>query len=182
MGETQGPLIFPTLVELNNKPPKRSPPHSDVTCRRLQGCHPSSCHILPVQGAMEPCAKAQLKPSSSGDFCLLTICWWDLAECGWDLAEYGWDLAECGWDLAEWLERLTANAVVATVLGSIPASSDTVESEGRQMKQCWISYIKRKIQKNPPSNYLLISLIISSVSSCMMPAPKSLFLSFHLSL
>jgi hypothetical protein len=47
------------------------------------------------------------------------------------------------WDLAEWLERLTANAVVATVLGSIPASSDTVESEGRQMKQCWISYIKK---------------------------------------
>jgi hypothetical protein len=32
--------------------------------------------------------------------------------------------------------RLTANAVIATVLGSIPASSDTVESEGRQMKQC----------------------------------------------
>jgi len=27
------------------------------------------------------------------------------------------------------------NAKVATVLGSIPASSDTVESEGRQMKQ-----------------------------------------------
>jgi hypothetical protein len=41
----------------------------------------------------------------------------------------------CGTDLAEWLERLTANAGVATVLGSIPASSDTVESEGRQMKQ-----------------------------------------------
>ncbi len=38
--------------------------------------------------------------------------------------------------VAEWLERLTVNAVVATVLGSIPASSDTVESEGRQMKQC----------------------------------------------
>ncbi len=33
-------------------------------------------------------------------------------------------------------QRLTANAEVATVLGSIPASSDTVESEGRQMKQC----------------------------------------------
>jgi hypothetical protein len=36
--------------------------------------------------------------------------------------------------LAEWLERLTANAVT-TVLDSIPASSDTVKSEGRQMKQ-----------------------------------------------
>ncbi len=29
-----------------------------------------------------------------------------------------------------WLERQTVNAKVATVLGSIPASSDTVESEG----------------------------------------------------
>ncbi len=48
---------------------------------------------------------------------------------------------------AEWLERLTANAVVATVLGSIPASSDTVGSEGRQMKQWWILYMKKK--KNP---------------------------------
>jgi hypothetical protein len=39
-------------------------------------------------------------------------------------------------DLVECLERLTANAVVASVLGSIPASSDTVESEERRMKQC----------------------------------------------
>jgi hypothetical protein len=49
-----------------------------------------------------------------------------------------------GWDLAEWLERLTANAVVATVLSSISASSDIGKSEGRQMKQCGISYIKKK--------------------------------------
>ncbi len=42
------------------------------------------------------------------------------------------------------------NAVVATVLGSIQASSGTVKSGGRQMKQCWISYIKKeKIHKNP---------------------------------
>jgi hypothetical protein len=34
------------------------------------------------------------------------------------------------------IERLAANAKVATVLGAIPASSDAVESEGRQMKQC----------------------------------------------
>jgi hypothetical protein len=40
--------------------------------------------------------------------------------------------------LAELLERLTVNTAVAIVLGSIPASSDTVESEGRQMKQCGI--------------------------------------------
>jgi hypothetical protein len=35
---------------------------------------------------------------------------------------------------AEWLERLTSNAKVATVLSSNPASSDTVESEWRQKK------------------------------------------------
>jgi hypothetical protein len=29
-----------------------------------------------------------------------------------------------------------ANAEIATVLGSIPASFDTVESESRQMNQC----------------------------------------------
>ncbi len=58
----------------------------------------------------------------------------DLAECGWDLADRGWDLAECVWDLAEWLERLAVNAKAATVLGFFPASSNTVESEGRQMK------------------------------------------------
>jgi hypothetical protein len=51
-----------------------------------------------------------------------------------------------GWYLAEWLERLTANALVATVLGSIPASSDTVESEGRQMKQWWILAIGLYLQ------------------------------------
>jgi hypothetical protein len=55
-----------------------------------------------------------------------------------------------GWDLAQWLERLTANAEVATVLGSIPASSDTVESEGRQMKQCWIQYIEKINPKKSP--------------------------------
>jgi len=50
-----------------------------------------------------------------------------------------------GWDLAEWSDRLTANAEVATVPGSIPASTDTMESEGRQMKQSWIQYIWKKI-------------------------------------
>ena len=35
-----------------------------------------------------------------------------------------------GRDKVERLERPTANAKVAKVLGSIPASSDTVESEG----------------------------------------------------
>jgi hypothetical protein len=45
------------------------------------------------------------------------------------------DLAEWGRDLAEWLERLTANAEVATVLNYIPASPDTVECEWLQIKQ-----------------------------------------------
>ncbi len=38
--------------------------------------------------------------------------------------------------VAKWLERLTANAKVATVLGSCRAFSDTVESEGQRMKRC----------------------------------------------
>jgi hypothetical protein len=38
----------------------------------------------------------------------------------------------------------------ATVLGSIQASSDTVESEGRQMKQCGITYIKIRNKINSP--------------------------------
>jgi hypothetical protein len=38
--------------------------------------------------------------------------------------------------VVEWLDLLTANAKVATVLGLIPASSDRVADEGRQMKQC----------------------------------------------
>ncbi len=42
------------------------------------------------------------------------------------------------------VQSMTANAKVAKVLGSIPASSDTVESEGRQMKQCWKQYTKRQ--------------------------------------
>ncbi len=43
--------------------------------------------------------------------------------------------------------RSRVNAKVTTVLGSIPASSDTGESEGRQMKQCWITYFNKN--KNP---------------------------------
>ncbi len=39
-------------------------------------------------------------------------------------------------DIAVWLGRLTANAKIATVLDSIPASSDKAEPEGRQMNQC----------------------------------------------
>ncbi len=72
-------------------------------------------------------------------------CVWDLAECvDEDLAEcVDENSPSCGWDLAEWLERLTANAEVSTVLGSILAPSDTVEYESRQMKQCWKSTLKK---------------------------------------
>jgi hypothetical protein len=45
------------------------------------------------------------------------------------------------------VERLTAYAVVATVLGSIPASSDIAESEVRLKKQYLKSFIKRKRKK-----------------------------------
>ncbi len=38
--------------------------------------------------------------------------------------------------VASWLERLAVNAKVATVLGSVTASSDTMDLRGRQMKQC----------------------------------------------
>ncbi len=41
------------------------------------------------------------------------------------------------------LNKYAANVKVATVLGSIPESSDTVESEGQQMKQCGMKYIKK---------------------------------------
>ncbi len=64
----------------------------------------------------------------------------------------GCELDYCEWDLAEKWKRtnrvvrasvLTANAEVATILGSIPASSDTVKSEGWQIKQqCLIHYIE----------------------------------------
>jgi len=48
----------------------------------------------------------------------------------------------CGWYLAKWLEHLTANAKVATILDSISASSHTVESQRQQMKQCCINWWK----------------------------------------
>jgi hypothetical protein len=41
---------------------------------------------------------------------------------------------ESEWDLAEWLVDLTANTYIATGRDLIPASSDTVKSEWRQME------------------------------------------------
>jgi len=66
-----------------------------------------------------------------------------------------------------WLEHLTANAEVATVLGSIPASSDTVESEGRQIKQCWIQYIK---DKKSPCKCFQTLIIMTSCFLHVYPA------------
>ncbi len=42
----------------------------------------------------------------------------------------------------KWSERLAADANNPAFLGSIPASSETVENEGRQMKYYWKKYIK----------------------------------------
>ncbi len=37
---------------------------------------------------------------------------------------------------------------------------DTVESERRQTKQCWIPYIKWRIKKNPPSKNVLNQILV----------------------
>jgi hypothetical protein len=63
-------------------------------------------------------------------------------------------------DLAEWLELLTANVNVATVLGSIPAASDFAESEGRQMKQYQTLYMKSDL---PGSLYQFLKLLSGTV-------------------
>ncbi len=57
----------------------------------------------------------------------------------------------CLWRLKERLERLTGSSKVTTVLGSIPASSDPVESDCRQMKRCLKSTLKN------PQKFSLIS-------------------------
>ncbi len=81
-------------------------------------------------------------------------------ECEWDLSQWGWDLAHC-------LERLTTSAKVATVLGSIPASSYTVKSEGRQMKPCWNKVHKKYMYKlfiyvTSSDQYSLLQLVSAS--------------------
>ncbi len=60
------------------------------------------------------------------------------------------------WDPSEWFERLAVNVnVLSTVLGSIPASSDTVESEGRQMKQL-LNNVHKKKKKSEKSPFILL--------------------------
>jgi hypothetical protein len=65
------------------------------------------------------------------------------------------------WDPAEWLERLTANAVVATVLGSIPAFSDTVESEWAADEAVLNIEHRKKNPKNSPLKYSYMNLCTS---------------------
>jgi hypothetical protein len=88
--------------------------------------------------------------------CYIAEFGWNLAACAWALAERGWYLFNCGWDLAKcgwlrssrgvWVSDANANAKakVATILA---ASSDTVESEGRQVNQCWIQYFETFLSK-----------------------------------
>ncbi len=57
--------------------------------------------------------------------------------------------------LSEWLERMTSNADVVTVLFSIPASSDTLESEG-SANLVALNNVLKKPAKNP----LLINIWI----------------------
>ncbi len=65
----------------------------------------------------------------------------------------------------------------------MPASADTVETEGRQMKQCWIQYIEKKIQKNPPVIYpqmsymhgVRVSGMLAMVNICSFFFTKELF-------
>ncbi len=97
-----------------------------------------------------------------------------------------------GWDLAGRLKRLTVNAEVATVLGSIPSSFDRVESEGRQMKQCCVNYWK--IKKSPFFYKIITSETFrqchhlapfpsffspKSKSSTCLPVPNKHFWHFH---
>ncbi len=67
------------------------------------------------------------------------------------------EIQPCGWDLAMWMRSsqvVIELLAVLTVLGSIQASSDTGESEGRQMSSVEERTIKPKPknQKMPPWN------------------------------
>jgi hypothetical protein len=68
--------------------------------------------------------------------------------------------------------------IFATVLGAIPASSDTGESEGRQMKQCWITYIKNRILKihSIESSYPCPGLTFIHCSKSVFCSPSVLHL------
>jgi hypothetical protein len=61
-------------------------------------------------------------------------------------------IQDFGWDFVLWMRFslvVRAPDCPCRVLGSISASYDTVESEGRQMKQCWKQYTEKKTKKSP---------------------------------
>ncbi len=60
-----------------------------------------------------------------------------------------------------------------TVLGSIPASFGTVESEGRQMKQCWILNIVHQKEKNSFLEWWKWDLIHLSSETYSILRPQS---------
>ncbi len=78
---------------------------------------------------------------------------WDLA--GWMRSSRVWMTSSREWMRSTRVVRASDSQcrIVATVLAPIPASSDTVESEGRRMKQWWISYKK---QKNPYFSFFFL--------------------------
>jgi hypothetical protein len=58
------------------------------------------------------------------------------------------------------VERLTANVNVATVLGSIPASSDTVESELQQV----LNTVHKKNPKKSPCLNIMVWVVVIRIS------------------
>ncbi len=60
--------------------------------------------------------------------------------------------------LAVRASTVSANAKVSTILGVILASSDTVDSEWRQMKQHWMKYFKNS-EKSPSKTTVELRLV-----------------------
>ncbi len=84
--------------------------------------------------------------------------------------------------LAEGLERRDVNAKVATVLCSISASFDTVESEGRQMKQRWITcaFCVVPLGWLCEDAQLLFTLLYDELGFTLKPEhPLSVYAEFH---
>jgi hypothetical protein len=69
------------------------------------------------------------------------------------------------------VERLAANAQVATVTGSLSASSKTVESEGRQMKQ----FLKKKKKVVIPLNLIFVCTICVKINAHYLHVGQMLF-------
>ncbi len=78
-------------------------------------------------------------------------------------------------DLAVWLERLTKCRSRNSPLGSIPTSFDTVESEGRQMKQCWIQHIEKKQKKSKKFNIASIAGLYANFAQKRQNSLHSIF-------